>query len=68
MIETLYTFICVFCSREPKAQVSFVDPLSVVVVVVNFSHFHLVLKNHRDKFNQTWHKASLGKGDSCLFI
>ena len=27
----------------------------VVVVVVNFSHFHLLLQNHRSNFNQTWH-------------
>ena len=41
-----------------------VCPLSVivVVVVVNFSHFHLLLQNHRTNFNQTWHKASLGEG------
>ena len=37
----------------------------VVVVVVNFSYFHL-LQKHRANFNQTWHKASLGKGDSSL--
>ena len=24
--------------------------------------FHLLLKNHRANFNQTWHKASLGGG------
>ena len=27
---------------------------------VNFSHFHLLLKNHSANLNQTWHKASLG--------
>ena len=44
-------------------------PLSVVVVVdVNFSHFHLLLQNHWANFNQTWHKASLNEGDSYLFI
>ena len=42
-------------------------PLSVVVVVVNFSHFHLLLQNQWANFNQTWHKASSGKGDSSLF-
>ena len=31
---------------------------------VNFSYFRLLLKNHRANFNQTWQKASLGKGDS----
>ena len=35
-------------------------PLSVVLVVENFSHFHLLLKNHWANFNQSWHKASLG--------
>ena len=39
----------------------------VVVVVVNFSHFHLLLQNHWANLNQTWHKASLGKGDSNFF-
>ena len=39
----------------------------VVVVVVNFSPFHLLLQNHWANFNQTWHKASLGDGDSSLF-
>ena len=45
-------------------------PLSVVVVVVvvvNFSHFHLLLQNQWANFNQSWHKASLGKGDSSLY-
>ena len=37
----------------------------VVGVVVNFSHFHL-LQNHWANFNQTWHKASLGEGNSSL--
>ena len=46
----------VFSSPEPNAQVSFSDQNSsivcrrwhvvVVVVVVNFSHFHLLLRNH----------------------
>ena len=42
-------------------------PLSVVLVIVNFSHFHPLLQNHRANFNQTWHKASLGEGNSSLF-
>ena len=65
----------IFSSPEPKAQVSFSDQnLSVIVfgvivhgigigVVLNFSHFHLLLQNHWANFNQTWHKASLGEGD-----
>ena len=42
-------------------------PLSVVVVIllVNFSHFYLLL--HWTNFNQTWHKASFVARDSSLF-
>ena len=29
---------------------------------------NLPLQNHWDNVNQTWHKSSLGKGDSNLFI
>ena len=36
------------------------------VVIINFSHFCL-LQNHWIKFNQTQHKALLGKGDLSLF-
>ena len=62
----------VFSSPELKAQVSFSDRLLSVVrpsvcSSVNFSHFHLLLKNHWANFNQTWHKASLGDRDSSLF-
>ena len=39
----------------------------IVVVVVNFSYIHLLLQNHWTNFNQTWHKASVGEGDSSLF-
>ena len=28
----------------------------VCVVVINFSHFHLLVKNHWTNFKQTWHK------------
>ena len=38
-----------------------------VPLSVNFPHFHLLLQNHWVNFNQTWHKASLGEGDSSLF-
>ena len=66
----------VFSSPELKAQVSFSDHLSSgaclsvrlsVCLSVNFSHFHLLLQNHWANFNQTWHKASWGEGDSSLF-
>ena len=73
---TLYTCSCLyvrcasksdilFSSPEPKAQVSFSDHnLSVVlIVVVNFSHFHLLLQNHWTNFNQSRHKASLDEVD-----
>ena len=36
------------------------------VIVLNFSHFCLIPQNHWVKLNQSWHKASLGKGDSNL--
>ena len=38
--------------------------LSSVCPSVNCSHFQLLLQNHWANFNQTWHKASLCKGDS----
>ena len=65
-----------FSSPELKAQVSFSDRLSSgvcpsvrlsVCPSVNFSYFQLLLKNHWTNFNQTWHKVSLGEGDSSLF-
>ena len=39
----------------------------VVIVVINFSHFHLLLQNHWVYFNITLHNASMGEGDSSLF-
>ena len=38
----------------------------IVNLSVNFSHFHLLLQNQKANFNQTWHKASLRKGDSSF--
>ena len=55
-----WTFLIKICSLS-------VVVVEHVVVVVNFSHFHFLLQNHWANFNQTWHKASLGKGDSSLF-
>ena len=71
MINTRFPFAfiymnLIFSSPKPKAQMNFSDQ-NLSVVVVNFSHFHLVLQNHWPNFNQTWHKASLGEGDSKLF-
>ena len=65
------------CVRLCLAHLSLSDQnlsLSVVVVVVvvvdvvvNFLNFYLLLQNHWANFNQTWHKASSGEGDSsCL--
>ena len=34
---------------------------------VNFPYFGLLLKNRWANFNQPWHKAYLGEGDSSLF-
>ena len=59
-------FIAHLSRRLKWAFLIKICPLSVVVVVVNFSHFHLLLKNHWANFNQTWHKVSLGEGDSSL--
>ena len=65
--------LSIFSSLELMAQVSFTDRnlsvvcclLSIVIIVVNFSHFHL-LQNHWANFKQTLHKASLSVGDSSL--
>ena len=60
------TFLAHLSRRLKWAFLIKICPLSVVVIV-NFSHFHLLLQNHWANFNQTWHKASLGEGDSSLF-
>ena len=53
-----------FSAPEPKAQVHYCDhalsvvrPSSVRPSVVNFSHFQLLLWNHRTEFNETWQEA-----------
>ena len=61
----------VFSSHELKAQMSISDYLSSDVCLsvrlsVNFSHFRLLLQNHSANFNQIWHNASLGEGNSSL--
>ena len=61
--------ISLFSSPEPKTQAGFSDHnlserchcLRRCIVVVNFSHFHLLLQN------QTWHKAFFGEGNSRLY-
>ena len=77
LVQNAYYSLCrtlsaLLSSTEPRLKKAFlikVCPLSVVVVdvvvvVVNFSHFHLLLQNHWANFNQTWNKVSLGEGDS----
>ena len=51
----------VFSSHERKAQVSFSDHNSsvVFVVVVNFSHFHLLLQNNWANFQPNLAQTSL---------
>ena len=49
-----------FFAPEPKAQVHYCDHgLSVrsSSVVVNFSHFRLLLWNHWSEYNETWQEA-----------
>ena len=64
-----YSFLAHMSRRLKWAFLIKICPLSVVVVgiVVNFSHFHLLLQNHWVSFNQTWHNASFGEGNSSLF-
>ena len=51
-----------FSSHELKARVSFSDRLSVCKLLT-FSSYFSCHQYNRDKFNQTWHKASLGERD-----
>jgi hypothetical protein len=69
----LFVFVS---SPELKAQVSFSDrPLSgvrlsvrpsVCLSVCKLLHFRLLLQNRWANFNQTWHKSSLGEGNSSF--
>ena len=56
-----------FSSCELKAQGNFSVRLLYICLSVNFSHFHLLLKKHGSIFNQTWHKAFLGEGDTSVY-
>ena len=55
------TWVAIFSAPEPKAQVHYCDhALSVVrlsSVVVNFSHFRLLLWYRWTEFNETWWEA-----------
>ena len=62
-LQCLWCCLCMFLfsAPEPKAQVHYCDhALSVVrpsSVVVNFSHFRLLLWNNWTEFNKTWQEA-----------
>ena len=64
----------IFSSPDMKAQFSFSDrPLSVVCpsvwcLSVTLLQFRLLIQNRWVNYKQSWHKSSLGKGDSELFI
>ena len=67
-LSSFYRLFLAHLSRRFKwAFLTKICLFSAIVVVINFSPFHLLLKNHWANFNQTWHKASLGEGDSSLF-
>jgi hypothetical protein len=42
-------------------------PASVCLSICKLLHFWVLLQNHYTNFNQTWHKSSLGEGDSSVF-
>ena len=58
---------CIHCPSSVVVA-RFVNLFIVVVVVVNVSHFRLLLQHHRASFSQTWHKAFLGEGHSSMNI
>ena len=39
--------------------------LSIYLLSVNFSYFHLLLQNYWGNFNQTWHKAPNSRCNMC---
>ena len=56
-----------FSSPEPKVPVPFSGRCGCWRRCgINFSHFCVIQTNEAD-FNQTWHKAFLGDGDSNVF-
>ena len=63
MLKILGTQVSKFCQLTPELIKAQVNMLSFSV---NFSHFHVLLKNQWANFNQTCHKASLGEGGSSL--
>lgn len=69
--NTVFKNILAHLSRRPKWVLISIQNVSAVccrrVVVVNFSHFHLLLHNNMANFNQTWYNALLCERDSSLF-
>ena len=59
--------VCLFSAIEPKVQVHYCDHATIVImrcpsvvrpsVVLNFSHFRLLLWNRWKEFNETWQEA-----------
>jgi hypothetical protein len=69
-LHLMYTKYHIFSSPQLKAQVSISDrpcPLSVWRLSVKLLHFRFLLQNCRANCNQSWHRSSLGEGDSELF-
>lgn len=60
LVKQLIVFFLAHQSRRLYAVVVVGD---VVVVVVNFSHFHRLLQNHWANSYETWHKALMDNGD-----
>ena len=59
--------ICFLAHPSESPSELFWSPVVRRLVVrpsVNFSHFYLLLQNHKANFNQTWHKVSPGVGNS----
>ena len=78
--QRINLFRYIFCSPELKAQVSFSDHFlsvrlsvrlsvcpSVWLYVCKLFTFSSSSQEPQGQFKQTWHKASLGGGDSSLF-
>ena len=53
------------CSKKGLHPFPMEDNYDIAKTFTKFKN--LLLKNHLANFNQTWHKASLGEGDSSSF-
>ena len=62
--QLMWPFQFVFkCSDEGQSLFSREDDSKITLTTSK----NLILQNHQANFNQTWHKAFLGEGDSSLF-